>query len=130
VLLLFLPNAPLYSWPQRSHLHIKHTKRKNEKLIRNRKDFTRVEGQKKDGVKFRNPELHRLPSLCSFSLTAYHRSLLNSTFDSIGHVDRLNEDYKKFNRSYEQKQAQIVASVVATAGNFFGSHPDTLSVSG
>jgi hypothetical protein len=27
---------------------------------------------------------------------------------------RLNEDYKKFNRSYEQKQAQIVASVVTT----------------
>jgi hypothetical protein len=31
----------------------------NEKLIRNRKDFIRVEGQKKDGVKFRNPDLHR-----------------------------------------------------------------------
>lgn len=60
----------------------------NEKLIRNRKDFVRVEGQKKDGVKFRNSALHTL-----------------------------NEDYKKFNRFYEQKQAQIVASVVATTGD-------------
>lgn len=62
---------------------------RNEKLIRNRKDFIRVEGQKKDGVKFRNSDLHRL-----------------------------NEDYKKFNRSYEQKQAQIVASVVTTTSTY------------
>lgn len=47
----------------------------------------RVEGQKKDGVKFRNSKLHTL-----------------------------NEEYKKFNKCYEQKQAEIVASVVATAG--------------
>ncbi|KAL6046764.1 MutS-like protein [Balamuthia mandrillaris] len=79
-------------------LHLQHSKAlghyfrvtlKNEKCLRKRAEFRRVDNTRKDGVKFRNATMHAL-----------------------------NQNFHNTNNAYERRQAKIVEDVIKTAATF------------